>query len=118
MSQVSSLIAVGCAPVLTKVFQGGLVQAGAASQASQVALNPPIAGLGTTAQAALDKLKPQEFAQTTPATEWIWNHNLGFRPTPKVYNLAYQEIDALIEHPSVNQIKVQVNPASPGYIVI
>jgi hypothetical protein len=57
------------------------------------------------------------FAQLTPATEWIWNHNLGYKPTPQVYNLAYQQIDAEIEI-SDNQIKVKVNPASPGYILI
>lgn len=62
--------------------------------------------------------EPLQFSQPTPAAEWLWNHNLGFRPKPQVYNLAYQEIDAEVYHSSSNQLRVRVNPAQPGYILI
>jgi hypothetical protein len=96
-----------------------IIMGGAAGIASGVAISPTIPGLNAAnVQQALDLLAPKEFSQSTPSTLWIWNHNLGYRPQPKVYNLAYQEIDAEIEQPSVNQIRVRVNPATTGYIII
>lgn len=86
--------------------------------ADQILLNPAIAGLGTTAQSALAQVAPKEFSQITPSGEWLWNHNLGYRPKAQIYNLAYQKIDAEVQHVSVNQIRVRVLPPMPGYIII
>jgi hypothetical protein len=96
-----------------------IVYAGPSGIATGIVLSPPIPNFNAAnVQEGLALLVPREFSQPTPATDWIWNHNLGYRPKPKVYNLAYQEIDAEIEQPTVNQIKVHVKPASPGYIII
>jgi hypothetical protein len=89
--------------------------------ADVIPLNPAIPGLGGTVQsaiAALNNKPPTQFDQQVPATDWLWNHDLGFRPKPQVYNLAWQEIDAEVIHYSVNQLRVKVNPPSPGFILI
>jgi len=52
--------------------------------------------------------------QSTPATVWTINHNLGFRPSVELYNSGMQEIDADIAHPSINQTVVTFNPATAG----
>jgi hypothetical protein len=64
---------------------------------------------------AFDRL---EFVQSTASTTWIWNHNLGYRPVPQIMNLGGQQISAQVEHISVNQIKVTLNPAQVGRIVV
>lgn len=112
----------------SRVFGGAPTLIPTGDTADLVPLNPPIAGettvqgllsqLNTRTQSGAQAAPPTPFSQSTPATEWIWNHNLGYRPTPQVYNLAYQEIDAEIEHISVNQLRVRVSPASPGYIIV
>jgi hypothetical protein len=110
------------APIQTRqTFTGSpiFVYTDGAGDANQVAISPPIAGLNATnVQDAIAKLAPKEFSQPTPAAEWLWNHNLGFRPKPQVFNLAYQMIDAEVQHISENQLRVRVSPAMPGYIVI
>lgn len=52
--------------------------------------------------------------QTTPATTWTINHNLGFRPSVELLDAGSQEIDAKVSHPSVNQTIVTLNPATAG----
>jgi hypothetical protein len=52
--------------------------------------------------------------QSTPATTWTINHNLGYRPSVELFNSGMQEIDAEIAHPSVNQTVVTLNPATAG----
>jgi hypothetical protein len=52
--------------------------------------------------------------QSTPATTWTINHNLGYRPSVELLNSGMQEIDAEIAHPSVNQVVVTLNPATAG----
>jgi len=52
--------------------------------------------------------------QSTPATTWTINHNLGFRPTVELLDSGSQEIDGAISHPTVNQTIVTLNPATAG----
>ena len=52
--------------------------------------------------------------QSTPATVWTINHNLGFRPSVELIYSGSQEIDGDISHPTVNQTVVTLNPATAG----
>jgi len=52
--------------------------------------------------------------QSTPATTWTINHNLGFRPTVELLDSGSQEIDGEISHPTVNQTVVTLSPATAG----
>ena len=52
--------------------------------------------------------------QSTPATTWTINHNLGFRPSVELLDSGSQEIDGAIAHPTVNQTVVTLNPATAG----
>lgn len=67
---------------------------------------------------ATNNLNGIEFEQSTAATEWIWNHNLGFRPVVQVTNFAYEKIHAEVIHSSANQVRVRVTPAAIGKILI
>ncbi len=53
--------------------------------------------------------------QSTPATTWTINHNLGYRPSVEVFDSGSSEMIAEIVHPTVNQALVNVNPASAGF---
>lgn len=55
------------------------------------------------------------FTQSSPASIWIINHNLGFRPNVELYDSGSNEILAGVQHPSVNQTIVSVNPATAGF---
>lgn len=52
--------------------------------------------------------------QSTAATTWTINHNLGFRPAVELLDSGNQEIDGDISHPSINQTVVTLNPATAG----
>jgi len=52
--------------------------------------------------------------QSTPATTWTINHNLGFRPSVELLDSGSQEIDADVSHPSVNQTVVTLKSAIAG----
>jgi hypothetical protein len=52
--------------------------------------------------------------QPLAATEWIVNHNLGFRPSVEIMDSASQEIEGDVSHPSVNQTIITLNPATAG----
>ncbi len=54
------------------------------------------------------------YQQTSPATVWTINHNLGFKPTVELIDSGGQEIDGEISHPTNNQTVVTLNPASAG----
>lgn len=53
-------------------------------------------------------------SQSTAATTWIINHNLGYRPTVELLDSGSQEIDGEVAHPTVNQTVVTLNPATAG----
>jgi hypothetical protein len=52
--------------------------------------------------------------QSTPATTWTINHNLGFRPAVELLDSGSQEIDGAISHPTVNQTVITLSPATAG----
>lgn len=54
------------------------------------------------------------YQQTSPATTWVINHNLGYKPSVELLDSGSQEIDGEISHPSDNQTVVTLNPASAG----
>lgn len=54
------------------------------------------------------------FSQPTPATEWVINHNLGFRPAVEIIDAGGNEVDAEVQHISVNQARVYFNAAIAG----
>lgn len=64
--------------------------------------------------AAVNHLVPYVHQQSTPATTWTINHNMGKYPTVELFNSGMQEIDADISHPSVNQTVITLNPATAG----
>jgi len=52
--------------------------------------------------------------QPTAASQWIVNHNLGFRPSVEIMDSASQEIEGDVFHPSPNQTIINLNPATAG----
>ena len=58
------------------------------------------------------------FNQTTPATTWTINHNLGFFPSVELLNSGLQEIDGEISHTNINQTIVIVHPATAGLALL
>lgn len=52
--------------------------------------------------------------QSTPASTWTINHNLGFRPSVELLDSGSQEIDGEVAHPSINQTVVTLSPATAG----
>jgi len=49
------------------------------------------------------------FTQTTPATIWTINHNLGVRPSVELLDSGSQEIEGEVSHPSLNQTIVTLS---------
>ena len=54
------------------------------------------------------------YQQSTPATTWTINHNLGYRPSVELLDSGSQEIDGAVSHPTVNQTVVTLSPATAG----
>lgn len=52
--------------------------------------------------------------QSTAASVWTINHNLGYRPAVEVLDSGSQEIDGEVSHPTVNQTVVTLNPPTAG----
>lgn len=53
--------------------------------------------------------------QATPATPWIVNHNLGYRPAVEVYDSGGNEVIVEVAHISLNQYEVRPQPAMSGF---
>lgn len=47
-----------------------------------------------------------EFTQSTPSSEWIINHNKGYRPITEIFDAGGSEIDAEVLHVTINQTRV------------
>lgn len=58
-----------------------------------------------------------QHTQSTPATEWVVNHNMGRRPTVNVYTVGWVEMDALEVHASLNQVIIQMNSPMAGFVL-
>ena len=56
-----------------------------------------------------------EFEQTTPATSWTINHNLGYKPSVEVFSVGSQELDADVVHTSINQTVIGFTVATAGF---
>ena len=58
--------------------------------------------------------------QVSPATTWIVNHNLGFKPSTTVLSVGGVDITASVQiiHISNNQIQILANPAVAGSAVV
>lgn len=56
-----------------------------------------------------------DFTQSTASATWTINHNLGYKPSVKLFDTGSQEIDGDVAHPSINQTVVTLNPASAGF---
>jgi hypothetical protein len=53
--------------------------------------------------------------QTTPQSEWIVNHGLGYKPTVSVYTVGGVEMEAEIVHISDYQLRVRFGVPQTGY---
>lgn len=54
------------------------------------------------------------YQQSTAASTWTINHNLGYRPSVELLDSGSQEIDGEVSHPTVNQTVVSLSPATAG----
>ncbi len=54
--------------------------------------------------------------QSTPAAEWIVNHNLGAYPLAEIRSAGGVVVEAEILHVSVNQFKVFFDTAYSGFV--
>ena len=55
-----------------------------------------------------------DHTQATPASEWVVNHNLGFRPSVEILNAGGSEVEAEVLHMSVNQVRLYFTMALAG----
>lgn len=55
------------------------------------------------------------YTQSTPASVWTINHNLGFKPSVELFDTGSQEIDGEVIHTSVNQAVVTFTKAIAGF---
>ena len=56
-----------------------------------------------------------EYEQSTPATTWTINHNLGYKPSVEVFSVGSQELDADVIHTSINQTVISFTIATAGF---
>ena len=56
-----------------------------------------------------------EYEQTSPATTWTINHNLGYKPAVEVFSVGSQELDADVVNTSVNQTVIGFTTATAGF---
>jgi len=54
--------------------------------------------------------------QSSPSTEWIVNHNLGFRPGVTVLSPGGIEVDAAVAHVTTNQLRVTFTASQTGSV--
>jgi hypothetical protein len=54
-------------------------------------------------------------AQTTAQSEWIVNHNLGYKPSVTVYTIGGVEVEAEVIHISDYQLRVRFASPQTGY---
>lgn len=55
-----------------------------------------------------------EFIQSTASNTWTINHNLGFKPTVTVFSVGGLEVEADVQHTSVNQTIIYFNNPFAG----
>lgn len=91
---IIKVVRAGDSRQIVKVYERGLfTQGGVGSNtADQVVLNPPIAGLPATVQAAIQGLFGVEFTQSVATQTWTFNHTLNRVPKIEVTDLAGNRI--------------------------
>lgn len=52
--------------------------------------------------------------QGSAATEWIVNHNLGFKPSVEIFDAGGREVEADVLHMSDNQVRIYFTSAVAG----
>lgn len=57
---------------------------------------------------------PVVHTQASPADEWTFNHNLGFRPLVEVLSPGGIEVGAQVAHITVNQVKIYFSSPQTG----
>jgi hypothetical protein len=57
-----------------------------------------------------------EHAQPTPSNTWVFNHNMGFRPSITVFSVGGLDITSAVQivHTSNNQVQVLAEPPVAG----
>lgn len=55
-----------------------------------------------------------EYSQPSASSLWVVNHNLGFRPTVCVFDSAGWEVDADVQHMSLNQTTIAFSTPLAG----
>lgn len=58
-----------------------------------------------------------EHQQPIAASEWICNHNLGFRPNVQIFSIGGVEAMAEVLHISVNQARIYFDTPFAGFAV-
>jgi hypothetical protein len=87
---------------------------------SDVTLTSPAAGEvlkydGTQWVDATDQAPSYTHTQSSSATTWTINHNLGFKPSVELFDNGSQEIDGHVVHTSANQVVVSFTKAITGF---
>jgi len=59
---------------------------------------------------------PYEHVQPTPASTWVVNHNLGYRPVIEVLSPGGVVVGADVVHVSVNQTQINFNNPQTGTV--
>ena len=55
------------------------------------------------------------FTQSSSASSWTINHNLGFKPSVDVYDSGSQQIQAEVSHVSINQTVILLTASTAGF---
>lgn len=55
------------------------------------------------------------FTQSSPAAEWVINHNLGFKPAVMIFDAGGSEVEAEVLHISVNQARIYFSVSLAGF---
>lgn len=87
---------------------------------TDVDLTSPAAGEvlkydGTNWVDAADSAPSYTHTQSTAASTWTINHNLGFKPSVELFDSGSQEIDGHVVHTSVNQVVVTFTKSITGF---
>lgn len=64
-----------------------------------------------------DSNAPFQYVQASPSLTWTVNHNLGWNPQVTILTLGGVEIEAAINHTSVNQFVVTFAVVQSGYAI-
>lgn len=90
------------------------------SDLSDVELSVPTAGEvlkydGTQWVDGAESSGAYVFTQSSPATTWTINHNLGHIPSAEVFDSGSNEVDADVTHPTPNQTLIVFTVPTAGF---